>query len=48
MTDTGIVLNDELDDFGIPGQINAFGYAASPANCASILTHDLIAQMPPD
>ena len=34
MTDDGIILNDELDDFGKPGTKNAFGYAASPANYA--------------
>ncbi|XP_063707824.1 scoloptoxin SSD14-like [Culicoides brevitarsis] len=29
---TGIILNDEMDDFSTPGQVNAYGLAASPAN----------------
>lgn len=31
MTSTGIVLNDELDDFGIPGQLNALFAARVPS-----------------
>eukprot|EP00898_Chlorokybus_atmophyticus_P002614 jgi/Chlat1/3353/Chrsp23S03664 len=31
-TQTGIVLNDEMDDFSIPGKPNAYGMAPSPAN----------------
>lgn len=30
--ETGIILNNEMNDFGIPGTINAFGYAPSEAN----------------
>ena len=30
--ETGIILNNEMNDFSIPGVTNAFGYAASPAN----------------
>ncbi|XP_055526698.1 glutathione hydrolase 1 proenzyme-like isoform X6 [Wyeomyia smithii] len=29
---TGIILNDEMDDFSIPGTINSYGLRASPSN----------------
>ena len=32
MTDDGIILNNEMDDFGTPGVINSFGYEAGPEN----------------
>jgi gamma-glutamyltranspeptidase/glutathione hydrolase len=32
VTDDGIVLNNEMDDFSSPGQVNSFGFAASPIN----------------
>uniref|UniRef100_A0AAG5DIJ9 Gamma-glutamyltransferase n=1 Tax=Anopheles atroparvus TaxID=41427 RepID=A0AAG5DIJ9_ANOAO len=31
-TSTGIVLNDEMDDFATPGLINGYGLPASPSN----------------
>lgn len=30
--ETGVIMNDEMNDFSVPGQSNAFGYAPSPAN----------------
>jgi gamma-glutamyltranspeptidase len=30
--DTGIILNNEQDDFSSPGSVNAFGYSPSPEN----------------
>ena len=32
MTDNGIVMNNEMDDFSTPGFKNAFGYDPSPEN----------------
>jgi gamma-glutamyltranspeptidase/glutathione hydrolase len=32
VTHDGIILNNEMDDFGSPGQTNAFGFASSPTN----------------
>ncbi|ORY23689.1 gamma-glutamyltranspeptidase [Naematelia encephala] len=32
ISNSGICFNNELDDFGSPGQLNAFGFAASPIN----------------
>ena len=32
VTEDGIVLNDEMDDFGAPGQLNACGFPSSPIN----------------
>ncbi|GMK55224.1 hypothetical protein CspeluHIS016_0202800 [Cutaneotrichosporon spelunceum] len=32
MTDNGIILNNEMDDFSSPGSVNAFGFAANPIN----------------
>lgn len=29
---TGIIMNNEMNDFSIPGTVNAFGYIASPDN----------------
>src|ERR1700753_2580604 len=30
--ETGVIMNDEMNDFSIPGQKNAFGYLPSPSN----------------
>ncbi|KAL8282472.1 hypothetical protein RB600_005766 [Gaeumannomyces tritici] len=30
--ETGVIMNDQMDDFSVPGRSNAFGYAPSPAN----------------
>jgi gamma-glutamyltranspeptidase/glutathione hydrolase len=30
--ETGIIMNNEMNDFSIPGSSNAFGYIASPSN----------------
>lgn len=32
MTEDGIILNNEMDDFSQPGQVNSFGFAANPIN----------------
>ena len=36
--ETGIILNDEMDDFSIPGVPNAFGIWPSPCNVFALLT----------
>jgi gamma-glutamyltranspeptidase/glutathione hydrolase len=32
VTENGIILNNEMDDFSSPGQTNAFGFTANPIN----------------
>ncbi len=29
---TGVLFNNEMDDFSVPGRNNSFGYPSSPAN----------------
>lgn len=30
--ETGVIMNNEMNDFSIPGSSNAFGYVPSPSN----------------
>lgn len=30
--ETGVIMNDDMNDFSIPGTLNAFGFIPSPAN----------------
>ena len=30
--ETGVIMNNEMNDFSVPGQVNAFGYVPSPSN----------------
>lgn len=32
MTEDGIVLNDEMDDFSTPGAVNSFGFVSQVSN----------------
>ena len=33
--ETGLIMNNEMNDFSVPNTTNAFGYKASPANFVS-------------
>ncbi|KAJ3180631.1 hypothetical protein HK101_009946 [Irineochytrium annulatum] len=44
--DTGIILNDEMDDFSIPGHPNAFGLMPSPYNYVQPFKRPLSSSVP--